>query len=70
MSRFIKLTYYRPERQFGGTAGVTTKTFYCNTTFIERITPYNNSTKLSMTSGQEIEVCETMSELESKIKGS
>lgn len=56
--KFVKLTYYRPEKQFGGSAGETSKEFLMNLENVERITPYKNSTKFSMRSGEQIEVVE------------
>lgn len=61
--KFINLTYYRPENQYGGTAGATTKTFLCNMELVERITQYKDSTKISMYSGKDIEVVESKNDI-------
>jgi len=59
--KFIKLTYYRSSREYGANRlGATQKNFYVNLDNVERFTPYLDSTKLSFTSGQEIEVVEKM----------
>ena len=56
--KFVKLTYFRTEKQFGTSAGETSKEFLMNLENVERITPYKNSTKFSMRSGEQIEVVE------------
>ena len=63
--RFITLTYYK-EANLGSSGKATTKTFEQNVNMINRITEYNNSTKLDTADGT-LEVVETKHEIIGKI---
>ncbi len=71
MARLIELTYYEHDRTFPEKSGGTGKKFLLNTDDISTITPYEASTKIRFKyTGEIIEVCETVSEVKMKIKGS
>lgn len=67
---FIKLTYYKPEKSYGNSGGPTTKQFFLAVDSIVRITEYPKSVKLSLNTGDDIEVCETLDVIISKVKTS
>lgn len=66
--KFIELTYYKPEKNYGGGSGKTSKTFLLNVEHISRITSYKDSIKLNLLDGAEIEVCESKKQLILKLK--
>ena len=52
---FIELTYAKPPKAYGSMAGPTDKKFLLDVYSIESITQYNESTKLTLKSGKEVE---------------
>ena len=66
--KFIELTYYKDTKRYGGGAsGKTDKKFNLSVESIVRITEYKNSTKISLSTLEHIEVCETFDEIKQKI---
>jgi len=61
--RFLKLTYYKTGKNYGTSGGPTEKVFYVAINTIVRITEYPDSVKLSLTDGEDIEVCEPLEEI-------
>ena len=67
--KFIKLTYFKPQKNYGPSGGgKTQKKFYLAIDHIIRITEYAESTKISLSTDCDIEVCETIHEVAEKIK--
>lgn len=64
--RLIELTYYRPEKKYGGNRGPTEKKFFLNPLQISQLTPYTDSTKLVLINGDAFEVVETKDEIMTK----
>ena len=60
---FIKLTYFKPTKNYGTGGGQTTKEFYLAVNAIVRITEYTESVKLSLVIGEDVEVCEKMEDI-------
>lgn len=70
MANFIELTYYKRNSYVPEDAKPTTKQFLINVDDISTITPYEHSTKIRYkATGEEIEVCEGLEEITTKIKG-
>jgi len=67
--KLIQLTFYKPPHKYGGSGGATKKTFHFNPATIESMVEYNNSTKITSISGQEIEVCESVKDIIKKVNG-
>ena len=65
---FIELTYAKPPKAYGSMAGPTDKKFLLDVYSIESITQYNESTKLTLKSGKEVEVVETRDYIVKKMK--
>ena len=65
---WITLTYYNPARTHGSRAGRTGKHFLLRAEDIRRLTPYEDSTKLKLSSGEDIEVGETLKTILQKLK--
>lgn len=63
MRFFVKLTYYRPEKKYGASAGNTNKAFFLAIDCIEEITPYAECVKIRKTSGEVIEVSENIGQV-------
>lgn len=66
--KFIQLTYFKAQKNYGNAGGKTDKRFLLAISHIVRITEYDNSIKLSLSTGQDIEVCETIDDLNKKFK--
>lgn len=67
--KFIQLTYYKPQKGYGPAhGGKTEKKFLLAAHHIVRITQYQDSIKLSLTTGENIEICETIAELALKLR--
>ena len=65
--KFIKLTYFKPNKNYGANGGKTTKQFYLAIDSVVRITEYNESVKLSLKTGEDIEVCEPLDIIVKKV---
>jgi len=66
--RFIELTYYRPEKRYGTKSGDTNKKFHLDPSRIVKFTQYDDSIKLSLDTGEDLEISESLEQLVRKIK--
>ena len=66
--KLIKLTYYRSPNKYGGSGGATEKTFFLNPSAIVTMVEYSESTKLTVVTGEKIEVCESREKIIELIK--
>ena len=65
--KFIQLTYYKTGKNYGTAGGATTKKFYLSIDSVVRITEYDNSVKLSLITGEDVEVCEPLDLIKKKV---
>ena len=61
--KLIKLTYYRSPNKYGGSGGKTEKSFFLNPSAIVTMVEYSESTKLTVVTGEKIEVCESKKDI-------
>ena len=66
--KFINLTFFRKEKGYGTLAGATNKMFWLRSDKIYMLVQYEKSTKITLSGSIEVEVCESIQEIISKIK--
>jgi hypothetical protein len=65
--KFIVLTYAKSPKKYGSLAGDTAKKFLLRADSVIIITPYSGSTKIGLSTGENIEVSESMKEICKKL---
>lgn len=65
---YILLTYCREAKRYG-MSKCTGKKFFLSADVIERITPYRDAVKLSLTTGEDVEVSESLETICRRVQG-
>ena len=60
---YIELNYYKHDKTFPEKSGNVDKVLYERKSHIARLTPYEKSTKIHTTYGDEYEVCESIEQI-------